>query len=121
MLKILLAEDDATMLTLLKTLLTLEGFLVASIQPSDETVLAAVRREMPDILLLDINLPEENGLEVLKAIRADDQLGSLRVILTSGTDFTFEGMAGGADGFLLKPYMPDDLVSLIQQGQQKSL
>jgi DNA-binding response OmpR family regulator len=62
--KILLAEDDVTMVSLLKTLLKMEGFQVIVLDANAD-VPAAVRREHPDVVLLDVHLSHQNGLEIL--------------------------------------------------------
>lgn len=113
MAKVLLAEDDVTMLGLLTTLLGMEGFEVAELRPDDPDVESAVRRERPDVLLLDLQLPRQNGLDVLRALRADPATRTLRVIVASGSSREAEALAAGADAFLLKPYLPDDLIRLL--------
>ena len=61
MAKILLAEDDPTMLSLLRTLLTMEGFQVIDLVSTEEDILEVVRREKPDVVLLDVHLPKTIG------------------------------------------------------------
>ncbi len=65
--KILLAEDDVTMVSLLKTLLKMEGFEVVALQ-ADADVPAAVRSEKPDVILLDVHLGPQSGLDILDNI-----------------------------------------------------
>lgn len=114
MAKVLLAEDDVIMLGLLRTLLAIEGFEVAELRPDDPDVQTAILRERPDALLLDIHLPKQNGLDVLRTLRKEDATRHLRVIVASGSNREVECLSAGADGFLLKPYMPDDLIRLLQ-------
>jgi DNA-binding response OmpR family regulator len=111
--KILLAEDDPTMLSLLKTLLRLEGFDSTPLGDTED-VLDAARREKPDIVLLDVNLPQGNGLDFLRRIRQDGELKNTVVVMSSGMPFEIECKAAGADAFLLKPYMPDVLIGAIK-------
>lgn len=112
--KVLLAEDDLTMASLLKTLLDMEGFS-ASIHTGDDACLPAdIRKDPPDVLLLDVNLKSTSGLDVLKELRADPSMKKLKIIMISGMDFNSQCMRLGADGFLLKPYMPDDLIAMIK-------
>jgi CheY-like chemotaxis protein len=110
--KIMLAEDDPTMLRLLNTLLNLEGFETASLKP-EEDVLDAMARELPDALLLDVHLPQGNGLDFLRQIRADSRFDGLVVLMASGMSLKEECLAAGANDFLLKPFMPDTLISAI--------
>ncbi|MBL8049935.1 MAG: response regulator [Anaerolineales bacterium] len=112
--KILLAEDDTTMVSLLKTLLKMEGFEVVAIH-ADSNVLEEVKKEKPVVLLLDFHLGAQNGLDVLDEIRSHDETRNVRVIMSSGASVEEECMNRGANGFLMKPYMPDDLISLLKQ------
>src|SRR5512143_1984206 len=66
--KVLLAEDDQTMVSLLKTLLKMDGYEVAALD-ADDDVAAAVRRVRPDVLVMDVMLGDQNGLDVLDALR----------------------------------------------------
>ncbi|MEW6028772.1 MAG: response regulator [Chloroflexota bacterium] len=118
MLKVLLAEDDATMVSLLKTLLKMEGFEVVSLD-SDADVVDAVRRERPDVLLMDVHLSDQNGLDVLKSLReAEGEEGNrVRVVMTSGLNVEQECRDRGADEFLLKPFMPDDLIAILKNNK----
>ena len=114
MAKVLLAEDDQTMVGLLTTLLRMDGFQVTAVDP-DQDIVAAVQQESPDVLLLDVFLAGQNGLEVLEAVRAADGEHRTRVIMTSGLNVRDESIRRGADGFLLKPFMPDDLMKLLRK------
>ena len=114
MAKILLAEDDETMVSLLKTLLTMEGFEVLGLDV-DADVPSVVRSENPDALFMDVHLGEQNGLEILDAIRKNKDLANVRVVMTSGLDMREQCIRLGANAFLLKPFMPDDLLRVLKQ------
>lgn len=111
--KIMLAEDDLTMLRLLKTLMQLEGFESVGLD-YNEDVLEAVHREAPDVLLLDVHLTQGNGLDFLRQMRADPRFDGLIVLMASGMSLKDECLAAGANEFLLKPFMPDTLISAIR-------
>lgn len=111
--KVLLAEDDVTMLSLLKTLLNMEGFEVAALL-AEADVPQALRTEKPDILLMDVHLANQSGLDILDEIRNTQDVSSVRVIMSSGSNLKDECMKHGANGFLLKPYMPDELIKILQ-------
>ena len=113
--RVFLAEDDQTMVRLLKTLLSIEGFEAVSLDLSSGNLISELGRDIPEILLLDVNLPSENGLDVIRAMRADGRFGNTRVIMASGMSLKNECLASGADDFLLKPYMPDDLIKLLKK------
>ncbi|MEJ2757022.1 MAG: response regulator [Anaerolineales bacterium] len=114
MTKVLLIEDDATMISLLETLLEIEGFEVKKIDDYD-TVLDDAKAEIPDIVLMDIHLGEANGLEILQEMREDPDYQSVKVIMSSGMDYSSQSMKAGANDFIMKPYMPDELLDKIQQ------
>jgi CheY-like chemotaxis protein len=117
--KVLLAEDDVTMVTLLKTLLKMEGFHVVAVD-ADADVPDAVRRERPDVLLLDVHLSFQDGLQILELIRADSRISRLKVVMTSGLNLREECLQHGADDFLPKPFMPDDLVRTLKKAMHSS-
>ncbi len=116
---IMLAEDDLTMISLLKTLLGMEGYRVIALDIDDD-VYEAVRRERPDLLLMDVHLPHVSGLEVLDKLRADAEVQDTCVIMSSGMNLEAESLAHGADDFLLKPYMPDALLGKLKRQLQNS-
>lgn len=111
--KVLLAEDDAIMVSLLKTLLKMEGFEVVALQ-SDDNVPEAVVAENPDVLLMDVHLFRQNGFDILDELRSKAVTADVRVVMSSGSNVKEECAKHGADGFLLKPYMPDDLIKLLK-------
>ena len=112
--KLLLAEDDHTMVALLQTLLKMEGFEVETVD-MDADVPSILRREMPDALFMDVHLGQQNGLDVLESIRKDSDFAALRIVMTSGLDVRDECLRRGASDFLLKPFMPDDLLKILRR------
>jgi DNA-binding response OmpR family regulator len=113
-LKVLLAEDDITMVSLLTTLLKMEGFHVVALH-ADEDIPAAVRREFPDVLLMDVHLLNQSGLDILEELRKSEDTSRTRVVMSSGSNVRDECINRGANGFLLKPYMPDELITILKQ------
>ena len=111
--KVLLAEDDHTMVSLLKTLLKLEGFEVVELDVNAD-VPAAVQHENPDALLMDVHLGKQNGLDIVQAIRKNPVLANVRIVMTSGLNVKEECLKHGANHFLMKPFMPDDLLKLLK-------
>jgi len=111
----MLVEDDATMLSLLKTLLMMERFETVTLS-EQENVLDAIYRDRPDAILLDVHLAQGNGVDLLRDIRSDPSLQNIIVIMQSGMNLASECAAAGADTFLLKPYMPDVLIDAIKIG-----
>jgi len=113
MAKILLAEDDLTMISLLKTLLKMEGFEVLALDVNSD-VPAAVEREKPQTLFMDVHLGQQSGMQILEAIRKNEDLSDVRVVMTSGLNVKDECLSRGANAFLMKPFMPDDLLNLLK-------
>ncbi|MEN6408279.1 MAG: response regulator [Anaerolineaceae bacterium] len=104
------------MRTLLKTLLELEGFQVETVLCEEETaLLERIQIQHPDAILLDVNLKRANGLDYLKLIRQNSDTRSIPVIMSSGMDMRERCMSFGASDFLMKPYMPDDLIATIRK------
>jgi len=113
MAKILLAEDDLTMISLLTTLLKMEGFEVLALDVNSD-VPAAVQREKPQTLFMDVHLGGQSGMEILEAIRKNTELSDVRIVMTSGLNVKDECLSRGANAFLMKPFMPDDLLNLLK-------
>lgn len=112
--KVLVAEDDYTMVTLLKTLLGMEGFEVITTLDRKDGFLDIIRQEKPDVILLDVHLGDQNGLDLVREVRADPQLSGVRIIMCSGINLEAECRANGADDFLLKPYVVDELLRKVR-------
>jgi DNA-binding response OmpR family regulator len=114
--KVMLIEDDETMLSLITTLLEFEGFQVSQLEKDGclEDILDCIRHEKPELILLDVHLRRTNGFDLLERMRQDEELKSTRVLMSSGMELSKQCDQGGADGFILKPYMPEELVGKIR-------
>ncbi len=112
--KVMLIEDDPTMVSLLNALLKIEGYHVVELE-SEERALDEIRRESPDLILLDVHLKEGDGFDLVRRIRQQDGMNNVRVLMTSGMDFMQSCLDEGADDFILKPYMPDELIQKINK------
>lgn len=115
--KVMLVEDDEMMRSLLGTFLQMEGYEVIDFERDDslDEIVNKIRHEEPALVLLDVNLRKFSGFDLLHNIRVDADLRQVRVLMSSGMDLGMRCFEEGADGFLLKPYMPDELVGKIQQ------
>lgn len=113
MARVLLAEDDATMVSLLTTLLKMEGFDVFALDASMD-VAAEVEKQKPDALFMDVHLGGQSGMNILEKIRKNKKNNGVRIVMTSGMNMRDECMTRGADAFLLKPFMPDDLINALR-------
>lgn len=110
----MLVEDDPTMISLLNTLLEIEGFEVAQVEDFSN-VIQEIPQNAPDVILLDVHLKDINGLDILVDIRKDASLNYVSIIMSSGMDFKEESLSKGANDFVLKPYMPDELIDKINK------
>jgi len=116
MTKVLLVEDDKTMLSLLTTLLGIEGYEVLPLDDDSEAgIVHSICTQLPDLVMMDVNLAQANGLDVLRQVRQQSGCQGVRILMSSGMDLRLESRDAGADGFIQKPYMPDDLIRQLKE------
>lgn len=115
-LSVLVIEDEASLANLLKHVLTNEGFNVRTAKNRDE-ILAELRQPpRPDLVLLDVVLPDVDGFLVLLKIRQHPGLKNVPVVMLTAKatrDAVLQGLAGGADGYITKPFEIDVLVKAV--------
>lgn len=116
--KILLVEDDLFIADIYSTKLSEAGFKVEIIKNGGK-VLEKLRKEKPDLLLLDIVLPEFSGWEILREIKKDQNLKDLKIIILSNLGQKEEvekGLEFGAAKYLIKAhYTPSQVVEEIKE------
>jgi len=114
--KVLLIEDDKTMQSLIKTLLEMEGFSISlpSVMQLDG-ILKEIKISPPDAIIMDVNLRQLSGLDILREIRNCPEINHMKIIMSSGLDLKTDCLKAGADSFLQKPYMPDDLITWLKK------
>lgn len=113
MLKILLLEDDATLLSLLTKLLEMEGFqILYPPKLNHGEILETISETQPDLILTDVLMKGVNGLELVSKLPSHRPY---RILVTSGLDVETECLNAGVDGFILKPYFPEDLIRRIRE------
>ena len=114
--KILLIEDDSDLFSLLKYNLEKEGFAVNG-QQTGKGAIELSRQVKPDLILLDIMLPDSDGLDICKAIRKDPDLAATPVIfLTARASETdrIVGLELGANDYVVKPFFVRELIARIK-------
>ncbi|MFC1687576.1 response regulator transcription factor [Patescibacteria group bacterium] len=115
--KILLVEDDAFLAGMYVTKLNLEGYHVTLASDGEEG-LTVIKKEHPDIVLLDIVLPKKDGFDVLKEIRKDPAMNDIRIIMLTNLgqrEDVSKGLKLGADDYLIKAhFMPSEVVEKIK-------
>ena len=110
--KVVLIEDDETMRSLLKTLLEFEGFQVVAIRNTvkPEVILDQLRIEQPTLIFLDVHLQSMNGFDLVELLRKEESLTNIPVLMTSGMELSVQSRKAGANDFILKPFMPEELI-----------
>lgn len=111
---ILVVDDDAPILLLMRNLLREFGFEPVT-AASGEEALDEVRRRAPHLILLDRNMPGMSGDEVLRAVRSDDALASVPVLMLTGEPMEPDEIRRvGATGAVIKPFDVSALVETIR-------
>jgi two-component system response regulator MtrA len=113
---ILVADDDEDILLLVTTRLRRDGFNVVSASSGDQA-LALAREHKPVLAVLDIGMPGLDGLEVLAAIRAEEELRGMLVLLLTAKAQESDvrrGYDSGADAYVKKPFSPAELSTRVR-------
>ena len=113
---ILVIDDEADLIELVRYNLVKEGFEVVA-APDGETGLVAARRETPDVVVVDLMLPGIDGLEVCRALRADDRTAHIPVIILTAKNAESDRIVGleiGADDYVTKPFSPRELAARVK-------
>lgn len=111
--RILIAEDDHKQADLLRLFLEADG-LAATVVGDGAAAVAAVRRREVDLLVLDLGLPELDGLAVCRTVRRDHDLPILMLTGRSGEEAVLRGLELGADDYVTKPYSPREVVARVR-------
>lgn len=114
--KVLIAEDDADIQTILKMVLTKLGKATTFSAYHGNEVLPLALKEKPDLILLDVMLPDMNGFEICQTLKATAEVKETPVIYLSAVTSPVEiqrGLSMGALGYLAKPFDPSTLIQEI--------
>jgi len=112
--KVLIVEDDRN-INKLMALSIGKGFEISQIYDGGDAI-ASVRKERPDLVILDLMLPHKDGLDICQTIKSDPNISSTIVIIVSAMDPTsnrFKGIKYGADYYRKKPFDPNEMRSLV--------
>ena len=113
---VLVADDDADILSLVSLRLEKAGYDVVSATDGREAF-DLVREQRPDAAILDVRMPEMDGLELIRSIRADEQSKGMLVIALSARvreANIAEGLEAGADEYMQKPFSGKQLIELVE-------
>lgn len=104
--RVLVVEDEDNIAIALDYLLTREGYVHDRVANGGEA-LGRIIETMPDLVLLDVMLPEVSGYEICQSVRLDPALASVKILMMTARGSAIErrkGLALGADGFISKPF-----------------
>ncbi|MFI8257883.1 SpoIIE family protein phosphatase [Streptomyces filamentosus] len=114
--KVLVADDNADMREYLTRLLSGAGYEVRGV-PDGQAALAAVRAQVPDLVVSDVMMPRLDGLALVTALRADPRTATVPVLLLSaraGQEASVEGLRAGSDDYLVKPFAAVELLARVR-------
>ena len=114
---VLIADDDPNIVLSLEFLMRQAGYRVR-VARDGEAVLRAVAEEAPDLLLLDVMMPQRSGYDVCQTIRADPALSGVRVVMLTAKGREVErtkGLALGADDYITKPFSTREVVARVRE------
>jgi DNA-binding response OmpR family regulator len=107
---IMLVEDDRQIGRLMKMLFELEGYRVVATNDYEE-VLPLLREALPNILLMDVHVQGQHTIDLVRQMRqSGENVAHIPVVMTSAMDCRRECIEAGADQFILKPFLPDEVV-----------
>lgn len=114
--RILVTDDDRMIRLLVRMLLEKQGFKVLEAE-NGAIGMETARREKPDLMLVDLQMPDMNGFQVIQMMRADPALASIPLLVLtseSGSDVETKVLEMGADDYLVKPFEPEVMISRIR-------
>ncbi|MCS6859120.1 MAG: response regulator [Abditibacteriales bacterium] len=115
--KILVVEDEPENQLAIRVILTVEGFEVVSVEDG-RLALQAAQEQQPDLILLDVMMPEINGFEVLAQLRQHETTRGIPVIMLTALAQRADvakAVEAGVDDYVAKPFEPDDLIERIRK------
>jgi len=115
--RILLAEDEQPVARIVEVNLAREGYEVDWVT-NGAAALEAVAANPPDLIILDVTMPQMDGFEVLRRLKSDPETSELPVIMLTGKsddDSVFKGWAEGVHSYMTKPFDPRDLALVVER------
>lgn len=114
--KVLIVDDAAFMRMMLKDILTKNDFEVVGEAENGKVAVAAYQKLQPDIVTMDITMPEMNGIDAVKAIKTLDASAKVVMVSAMGQQpMVIEAIQAGAVDFIVKPFQPDRVVEALNK------
>lgn len=117
--KILVVDDDHKTAALLRLYLEHAGYLVLAAHDG-RAALELAQQKRPDLIVLDLMLPQLNGLEVCQALRAESQVPIIMLTARTSEADTLNGLELGADDYIAKPFSPREVVARVRTVLRRS-
>lgn len=114
--RILVIDDDASISKLLSDVLTEEGFSVTTASCGEEGI-KKVRQSKPNLVILDLRLPDMDGFQICQTLKKDKSVSSIPIIMLtvkSTKSSTVAGLEMGADDYIVKPFNQEELVARVK-------
>jgi DNA-binding response OmpR family regulator len=120
--RILCIEDEAEMIDLMRLILSRKGYDVSGAAGGQEG-LEKVRTEMPDLVLLDLMMPDMGGWEVYQQMKADEKMKDIPVIIVTAKAQSIDKVLGlyiaKVDDYIAKPFSPSELINSVEHVLRK--
>ena len=120
--RVVIADDDVDIRELVEIAVARAGIELVAAAGDGKSALDAIRSHVPDLAILDVAMPELSGLDVVRAMRTDDSLDGVRVLLLSASvDEATKavGISAGADWYFPKPFSPRELSAWLSIGREE--
>jgi DNA-binding response OmpR family regulator len=116
---VLIVDDEARLVSLVETYLTQSGFHVVT-APNGREALSVAQRENPDLIILDIMMPEMDGYEFMRLYRAEHDTPIILLTARVDSDEKVVGLESGADDYITKPFRPRELMARVKAVLRRS-
>ena len=116
---VLLVEDSAAIRALVRRMLVAGGHRVIDVA-AGAAALAACREQQPDVMLLDVEMPEMSGIDLARSIKNHPRLSRIPIVLMSSAGVEVQALASGSEAFITKPFSShalSSLLSLVMEGE----
>jgi CheY-like chemotaxis protein len=118
--RILIVDDEQDIRTYLSTLLEDQGFKTVQAKDGEEAM-QELLKEVPDVITLDVSMPEKSGVKFFREIKTDDRWKSIPVIIVTGVSDDFKNFISSRhripapEGFVSKPISPEEILSIVRR------